>query len=136
VNYSLLTNCFCGVDSATIEQYLIDGYDDITKGLINYQIFDSSCNNVFQTVLKFNESAGLDASEINLTCSNPFSNELVLHAEKDFEVSEITIIDALGKMYHLFANQSDVFEVGNLPKGMYILLSVNQNSIQRTLIKI
>ena len=59
MNYSLFSNCFCDLDSTQIEVYLIDGYDDITKGLINYQIYDSSCTVLLGNVVKFGEGVGI-----------------------------------------------------------------------------
>ena len=137
VNYSLLTNCFCGVDSATIEQYLIDGYDDITKGLINYQIFDSSCNNVFQTVMKFNAPAGLnDVTNLDIAFQNPVGDELVFLDNNGLEIRAITLIDPFGKTYQLGSNSINIFDLSALPQGIYFLSSINETNILRRIIKI
>jgi hypothetical protein len=39
-NFQVNTNCFCSSDSTTIENGIYDGYDDITRGLVNYAIYD------------------------------------------------------------------------------------------------
>jgi hypothetical protein len=137
VNYSLLTNCFCGVDSATIEQYLIDGYDDITKGLINYQIFDSSCNNVFQTVMKFNAPVGLnDITNLDIAFQNPVGDELIFLSNNGLEIRAITLIDPLGKTYQMGSNSINIFDLSDLPQGIYFLSSINETNILRRIIKI
>ncbi len=137
VNYSLLTNCFCGIDSATTEQYLIDGYDDITKGLINYQIFDSSCTNAYQTVMKFNAPAGLnDVTNLDIAFQNPVGDELVFLSNKVLEIRSITLIDPFGKTYQLDSNSNNIFDLSTLPQGIYFLSSINETNILRRIIKI
>jgi hypothetical protein len=51
-NFEVNTNCFCSTDSTTIETSIFDGYDDITKGLVNYTIYDDSCNNALRVIAK------------------------------------------------------------------------------------
>lgn len=51
-NFSVAANCFCTTDSTQIEMKLYDGYDDITRGLVNYAIYDDSCVNVVTYVMK------------------------------------------------------------------------------------
>jgi hypothetical protein len=60
-NFQVNTNCFCSSDSTTIENGIYDGYDDITRGLVNYAIYDDSCSSIlsFVTKVQLNESSGL-----------------------------------------------------------------------------
>jgi hypothetical protein len=60
-NFQVNANCFCSTDSAEIENTIYDGYDDITRGLVNYAIYDDSCENVLDYVTKvlLNETGGL-----------------------------------------------------------------------------
>jgi hypothetical protein len=51
-NFEVNANCFCSQDSSFIESLIFDGYDDITKGLVNYAIYDDSCNTVLSYVVK------------------------------------------------------------------------------------
>lgn len=53
-NYQVNLNCFCSQDSTVIENGILDGYDDITRGLVNYAIYDDSCENVLSYVTKVN----------------------------------------------------------------------------------
>ena len=43
LNLFIPANCFCTTDPAIREEKILDGYDDITKGLISYAIFDTTC---------------------------------------------------------------------------------------------
>ena len=136
VNYSLLSNCFCGLDSSSVEQYLLDGYDDITKGLINYQVFDTTCTTILTTVLKFNETSGIEStSSINMDLSfeNPVNQQL--HIFSNTPISELTLTDMQGKTFHLKAVKTNVFDVLNLSTGFYVVTSANEQPVSLKLIK-
>lgn len=62
-NYQVNLNCFCSQDSTIIENGIYDGYDDITRGLVNYAIYDDSCQTVVSYVTKIDLGgpAGLTA---------------------------------------------------------------------------
>jgi len=62
-NYQVNLNCFCSQDSTIIENRILDGYDDITRGLVNYAIYDDSCQTVVSYVTKIDLGgpAGLTA---------------------------------------------------------------------------
>jgi hypothetical protein len=62
-NYQVNLNCFCSQDSTIIENGILDGYDDITRGLVNYAIYDDSCQTVVSYVTKIDLGgpAGLTA---------------------------------------------------------------------------
>jgi hypothetical protein len=51
-NFQVYKNCFCSQDSATVEAGIYDGYDDITRGLVNYAVYDNSCKTVSYFVEK------------------------------------------------------------------------------------
>jgi hypothetical protein len=135
VNYSLLSNCFCGLDSTEIEQYLIDGYDDITKGLINYQVYDSSCLNVLSTVSKFNELSNVNefqSDQLNVT--NPF--ESILSFQEALEINSIRLMDISGKFFTLKSNGKNTFDTESLSRGNYFLVQVNEYPVNEKLIKL
>lgn len=136
VNYSLLSNCFCGLDSSSVEQYLLDGYDDITKGLINYQVFDTTCTTILTTVLKFNETSGIESTStvnMDLSFENPVNQQL--HIFSNTPISELTITDMQGKTFHLKAVKTNVFDVLNLSTGFYVVTSANEQPVSLKLIK-
>jgi hypothetical protein len=135
VNYSLLSNCFCGLDSAEIEQYLIDGYDDITKGLINYQVYDSSCLNVLSTVSKFNELSNVNEFQtLQLDVTNPF--ESIISFEEAFEINSISLMDISGKFYTLNSMGKNTFDTETLSRGYYFLVQLNEYPVNEKLIKV
>jgi hypothetical protein len=133
MNYSLLSNCFCDLDSAGIESVIIDGYDDITKGLINYQIFDSSCTVLLGTILKYGPGAGLDELGFDILFENPVQNELQILGEINF--NQIQISDLSGRVYTLNSEGDNQFDVTMLPAGFYILTTVNQIAVNKPFIK-
>jgi hypothetical protein len=134
VNYSLLSNCFCDLDSSGIEQYLLDGYDDITKGLINYQVFDSSCTTILTTVLKFNNTASIEGAEMNYRVENPVLNQI--HIQSEINISYIILSDLQGKEVNIQSSGNNVFDVSTLAKGYYVIKQVNQTPSNTKLIKL
>jgi len=128
MNYSLLTNCFCGLDSAGIEQYLIDGYDDITKGLINYSMYDSTCTSVLGTVSKFqDQSAGL-SSEFSTISSytNPVNDYLTIFQET--AIDQVLIYNTNGQVFTAEAIGPNVFDLQFLSPGIYFVQGIQANS--------
>jgi hypothetical protein len=134
MNYSLLENCFCGLDSAEIEQMIIDGYDDITKGLINYQIYDTTCNELLGTVIKFGSIANINEATIDVRFENPVHSDLFLFAETEIESIEIN--DLSGRSFAFNAIGSNHFDVSKLPSGFYILTEVNHQVVRKSFVKL
>jgi hypothetical protein len=134
VNYSLLTNCFCGLDSNAIEEFIFDGYDDITKGLISYQEFDSTCSTILNTVMKFNVTANVQSkSTEKLKFSNPISSYLEFFVSD--EIHEIELIDVASNKIKLLSVGRNRFDVSDLNSGFYILQTANQKPINQNIIK-
>ena len=134
VNYSLLSNCFCGLDSAQIEAYLLDGYDDITKGLINYQVYDSSCSTILSTVSKFGSIANLETLSFDFSFTNPAQSEIQFYYPETIE--QIELYDLIGHQYILKPNGQNRFDVSELPAGIFILRKVNSVGTNQKLLKI
>jgi hypothetical protein len=133
MNYSLLSNCFCDLDSAGIEAMIIDGYDDIIKGLINYQIYDSSCTVLLGTILKYGPGAGLEELGLEITFENPVQNELRILGEAEFEVIEIK--DLRGESYEFKSSGNNTFDVSILPAGFYMLHTVDNKLARKGFVK-
>jgi hypothetical protein len=129
MNYSLLTNCFCGIDSATIELYLIDGYDDITKGLINYSMYDSTCTSVLGTVSKFqDQSAGLSNALLSIdSYTNPVMDYLTIFQETAIE--QLRIYTTNGQIITAEPISPNVFDLQFLTPGMYFVQGVQENAV-------
>ena len=133
MNYSLLSNCFCDLDSTGIEAMIIDGYDDIIKGLINYQIYDSSCTNLLGTVIKYGAGAGINENALELKFENPVANGFLVFTDESIDAIEIQ--DLSGKTYYFSSAGSGKFDIAILPAGFYILSSANGISIKKGLVK-
>jgi hypothetical protein len=134
MNYSLLSNCFCDLDSAGIEAMIIDGYDDITKGLINYQIYDSSCTVLLGTVLKYGQGAGIDELTVEVRFENPVNTELSLLGDTEF--TSIQVTDLSGKSLVFKSTGFNHFDVSTLPAGFYVLTAVDQQAVRKSFVKL
>ena len=134
MNYSLLSNCFCDLDSTQIEALLIDGYDDVTKGLINYQIYDSSCTVLLGTVLKYGPGAGINELAFEVSFENPVNTELSLLSEMEF--TSIQVTDLSGKSIIFKSSGANNFDVSTLPAGFYVLTAVDQQVVRKSFVKL
>lgn len=134
MNYSLLSNCFCDLDSAGIEAMIIDGYDDITKGLINYQIYDSSCTVLLGTVLKFGAGAGINEYALEYKFENPVANGVLVFT--DATVENIEIQDLSGKSYVFESSAAGQFDISTLPTGFYMLSAINNTVTRKAFVKL
>jgi hypothetical protein len=133
MNYSLLSNCFCGLDSASIEEYLLDGYDDITKGLINYTLYDSTCTTILGTVSKFlDQSAGLSESVNSITSyTNPVVDYFVIFQETAIE--KLRVFNANGQSFFVLALSPNMFDLQFLSPGIYFVQGLQENFITSTI---
>ncbi|MFA9211015.1 MAG: hypothetical protein ACEQR5_04275 [Moraxellaceae bacterium] len=131
MNYSLLENCFCGLDSTEIELSIIDGYDDITKGLINYDVYDSTCTTVTSSVIKFSQQpASIDeTNETIFPVVNPFTNELAI-TFKDAKEHVIVIETFDGKLLYSGATTGLVLPTTNWSTGTYYITIDQKNHKQ------
>jgi hypothetical protein len=63
-NFQVNLNCFCSSDSTTVENLIYDGYDDITRGLVNYALYNDSCETILSYVTKI-DLGPLGISEVD-----------------------------------------------------------------------
>ena len=133
MNYSLLSNCFCDLDSAGIEAMIIDGYDDIIKGLINYQIYDSSCTNLLGTVIKYGAGAGINEYALELKFENPVANGLLVVTDATIETIEIQ--DLSGKSFTFKSSGAGHFDISTLPAWFYMLHTVDNKLARKGFVK-
>jgi hypothetical protein len=86
-NFQVNANCFCSSDSTTIENGIYDGYDDITRGLVNYAIYDDSCTTILDLITKIvlEESAGVLENQASWDVFN-VNNVLHISIVKETEV--------------------------------------------------
>ena len=116
-NFEVNTNCFCSSDSATIENSIYDGYDDITRGLVNYTIYDEACSSVLRIIAKviLEEPTSISQQDFNHTSWNVSSTQNGI---------EIRTENASGIRLHNLAGQ--VVYVGSVAPGTtYIPINLN-----------
>lgn len=129
LNLGLEKNCFCSTDSTVIENLIYDGYDDITRGLYNYAIYDSACQNILTYVTKVDLVFTSIEEETTVSpfklSPNPSSNLIRVETQnpKLFNTA-LEILDMNGKI--LKENLSYIegvalIEVSDLANGVYLL---------------
>lgn len=136
-NKNISNNCFCTSDSTTIENKISDGYDDITKGLFNYDIYDTTCMNITQSVYKVGDPIVIDSSNIvysdifNVSVfPNPF-HDFIQFNSNDNELYSISVYNMMGQKVGLFENIQDQQKTINselFVRGIY-LIQLKQNNI-------
>lgn len=123
-NLGLENNCFCLDDSLAIDQKIFDGYDDITRGLINFATYDSLCLTIKQRFIKINLGTGMfEEKRVASVFPNPFVDHLNLVSED--KSIEWRVIDVTGREILTFTSNSINYEadLSSLVKGVYILIS-------------
>jgi len=122
-NFQVNANCFCSQDSTYIENFILDGYDDITRGLVNYAIYDDSCANVLDYIVKINLDGGAGLENLQL------ANWKLKGQDAEFiyisceNALQLDLLNTMGQLEATFTleegNQS--IPVKNLSKGIYFL---------------
>lgn len=128
LNYVLDSNCFCLPDSAAIDAKLYDGYDDITRGLVNFSVYDSTCTNIVYTVSKVAQAptSVAEPSRGRLAVFPNPSAGLVQVRLSDADAgpgAEGQVIDLQGRILLRFRLQSGTqqLDLSALAKGIYQL---------------
>jgi Secretion system C-terminal sorting domain len=123
-NVSLVGNCFCESDSTVAEALLYDGYDDITRGLFNYALYDSTCTNIVQLVSKVNIPTGISPVS-NAPISvypNPVRDVLQVRLPAGVGAGEIKLLNLQGQVLRAVAATALTrLDVADLPAGVYLL---------------
>ncbi len=122
-NFQVNANCFCSQDSTYIENLILDGYDDITKGLVNYAIYDDSCANVLDYVVKINLDGGaglatLQPNSWRLKCQD--ANTLYIESAQVFQLELINSIGQVQKEIMLQKGENKI-STNHFPSGLYFL---------------
>jgi hypothetical protein len=133
LNLFIPTNCFCSTDSTEVENKIFDGYDDITKGLISYAIFDSSCTLVINLVQKVNQPVGMgnkqNAAEL-LVFPNPVAENLFIINTKRYKAYQLISLQGQIIQGGNLAEGKNSIQLPELPAGIYFLelIDITQNS--------
>lgn len=123
LNMFIPTNCFCITDSTEIEAKILDGYDDITKGLISYAIFDTTCSSIIAYVNKspftgINEGASAREATV---FPNPFRDEIVITNPGETRRFDINTLQGSRVYAGTLESGENRFDGSLLSSGMYIL---------------
>jgi parallel beta-helix repeat protein len=123
LNMFIPTNCFCITDSSLIEEKILDGYDDITKGLISYAIFDTSCTTVLSYVLKSPTTGLIDnlESKETIVFPNPFMEILNIGNAEGYQDFQVLNLQGQLKMSGSLAEGENRLDVTNFTPGIYFL---------------
>jgi hypothetical protein len=129
LNLEVGENCFCLQDSATLEAKIYDGYDDITRGLLNYTVYQADCQTVVQRVIKVNLTA-IDNKFENTTINvfpNPVNAVLNLTADANLLGNTVRITNMQGSVIADFTltNTQTSLDTNDWAKGAYILQVLN-----------
>lgn len=128
-NFSVDGICFCTSDSTTIETFLFDGYDDITKGLVNFTIYNDSCDVVLSNVVKIDlgNTASLNKNSSAQLLFNV--DEQKVSASSISGMIEVAVVDLNGAIVTKFVlTESNPSKVLDISKGVYILRVSNDPS--------
>jgi hypothetical protein len=124
-NFQVNANCFCSPDSSVIEVGIYDGYDDITRGLVNFAIYDDSCETITALVTKIilNENTSVDDEFINGQNWTvwSFNHELFIDAKQELEIKiyNITGQELYTRKIPAGKNRLSL----TLPDGVYVVRS-------------
>ena len=120
LNLNLARNCFCEVDSAAIDAKLYDGYDDITRGLFNFSVFDTSCTTVLDVVEKtYIAGTQLNNQDVQIFATiypNPGNESFTVKSK--FPIQRLVIRNLQGQLVGDYMNRETI-STELLPIGMY-----------------
>jgi Secretion system C-terminal sorting domain len=120
-NLNIPSNCFCETDSTIIESKIYDGYDDVTRGLISYNIFDSACFLVLKTVNKLGAVSGIQSSQLSTFRIYPNPTSAFVNIDNADNSTSIEFFSITGaSQFKLeLINGINKIDLTMLPKGIY-----------------
>ena len=114
-------NCFCSSDSTTVEDLIYDGYDDITRGLVNYALYDDSCETILSYVTKI-DLGPLGISDGQEIGWKVWSLDGKIYVAMDTE-GTLELITLSGEMVQTFQlQQGEQTIVTDVEQGLYFLI--------------
>ena len=122
-NFQVNANCFCSQDSSYIENLILDGYDDITRGLVNYAIYDDSCANVLDYVVKINLDGGAGMATLQPNAWRLKGQDANTIYIESSQVLRIELLNSIGQVQKEMTLQKgeNKISTNNLPSGLYFL---------------
>jgi len=122
-NFQVNANCFCSQDSAYIENLILDGYDDITRGLVNYAIYDDSCANVLDYVVKINLDGGAGLTNLQLNSWRLKGQDAISLYIESSQATRLELINIIGQVQKVITLQKGENQIltNAFPSGIYFL---------------
>jgi hypothetical protein len=143
INKDLTQNCWCIENQSEIESKLKDGYDDISLGLFNYSIYNSVCNLIINSIIKYSSPLSTDdfisILEKAIVYPNPTYSDINVKLSENTDKLEVQLYDATGKLVFVsdYMNIQDIkLNLNELNQGNYILnLISSKEKIIKKIIK-
>jgi len=122
-NFQVNANCFCSQDSTYIENLILDGYDDITRGLVNYAIYDDSCANVLDYVVKINLDGGAGLTNLQLNSWRLKGQDAISLYIESSQATRLELINIIGQVQKVITLQKGENQIltNAFPSGIYFL---------------
>jgi hypothetical protein len=131
LNLGLEKNCFCLQDSAAIEALIYDGYDDFTRGLINFATYDTACVILLKSYKKVQITTAIANESLEkqfLIYPNPASGAVWIKPSEAAAIDFIELYSMDGKLVKVLqplkvgtASDAFQFNVLGLNQGIYML---------------
>ncbi|MEY5044743.1 MAG: hypothetical protein RJA19_1970 [Bacteroidota bacterium] len=122
-----------GQSAAAIEAKIYDGYDDITRGLLNFAVYDTSCTTQLYRVLKVNILGDTKDAQLALSAyPNPVADVLVIEGLKSGD--QVQVRSAVGQLIAASVAQGEELRIiaQTWPDGLY-LIQVNNQTVLKVL---
>ncbi len=128
-NFEVNANCFCTSDSAIVENYIYDGYDDITKGLVNYALYDDSCETILEYIVKVNlgNSSLTELNETSFQITQQTPEYLMIQPSSATTIQLIDLTGSVLKEQNI-EEALQQFQLPNHTSGLYILKDLEGNT--------
>lgn len=128
-NFEVNANCFCTSDSAIVENYIYDGYDDITKGLVNYALYDDSCETILEYIVKVNlgNSSLTELNETSFQITQQTPEYLMIQSPSATTIQLIDLTGSVLKEQNI-EEALQQFQLPNHSSGLYILKDLEGNT--------
>ena len=88
-------NCFCTSDSTTIENKILDGYDDPVLGLVEYSIYNNDCGVLYYNMVARGSSKEM-VDEIQLEVTG-FSGSAIMSQDSEYVFEREKVVYASRK---------------------------------------
>jgi hypothetical protein len=127
-NISVPNNYWCATDSIIITSKILDGYDNISLGLVTFMPIDTIGCYLISGI----SNGEIENSSLQIF-PNPANDNLTVRLFNDKPAGEIRIYNLLGQQYRALTISGDhtTIDVSDLSKGIYIMYLATDKNIYR-----